>query len=131
MKKICLLLMLVTIILWGATGMTSESPPSGGPAKITGPTDILIVSGTITNLQGKPIKEVALHFYLNGQKVELEEEVATSKAGVYEAKLKVPKGTFPGDKVELEAAKPSYQPSGRMHLDKVVQERVDEKGNKI
>jgi len=131
MKKICLLLMLVTIILWGATGMTSESPPSGGPAKITGPTDILIVSGTITNLQGKPIKEVALHFYLNGQKVELEEEVATSKAGVYEAKLKVPKGTFPGAKVELEAAKPSYQPSGRMHLDKVVQERVDEKGNTV
>ena len=36
------------------------------PGKPTGPMDTLIVSGTITNLQGKAVKEVGLHFYLNG-----------------------------------------------------------------
>ena len=98
---------------------------------LVGPVDTLIVSGTITNLQGKPVKEVGLHFFLNGQKLELEEEVATSKAGVFEAQLKVPKGTLPGAKVEVEAAKPSYQTSARMVLDKVLPERVDDKGNAV
>ena len=64
---------------WASEVKKSETP--------AGPSDTLIISGTITNLQGKPVKEVGLHFFLNGQKVELEEEVATSKAGVYEAKL--------------------------------------------
>ena len=63
--------------------------------------------------------------------MELEEEVATSKAGVYEAKLKVPKGTLSAAKVEVEAAKPSFQTTARMLLDKVLPERVDEKGNAV
>ena len=57
--------------------------------------------------------------------------MSTSKAGVYEAKLKVPKGTLPAAKVEVEAAKPSFQTSARMLLDKVLPERVDEKGNAV
>ncbi len=101
------------------------------PGKPTGPMDTLIVSGTITNLQGKAVKEVGLHFFLNGEKLELEEEVGTSKAGVFEAQLKVPKGTLPSAKVEVEAAKPSFQTSARMVLDKVLPERVDEKGNTV
>jgi Na+/H+ antiporter NhaD/arsenite permease-like protein len=117
-------------VLWVFSAWTwaSEGKQSGTPA---GPSDTLIVSGTVTNLQGKAVKEVGLHFYLNGQKVELEEEVATSKAGVYESKLKVPKGTLPGAKVEVEASKPSFQTSARMLLDKVLPERVDDKGNNI
>ena len=117
-------------VLWVFSSGTwaSEVKKSETPA---GPSDTLIVSGTITNLQGKPVKEVGLHFFLNGQKVELEEEVETSKSGVYEAKLKVPKGTLPAAKVEVEAAKPSYQTSARMLLDKVLPERVDEKGDTI
>ena len=100
--------------------MTPRSPEWNASQNQSGPSDILIVSGTITNVQGKPVKEVGLHFFLNGQKMELEEEVATSKAGGLKPKLKVPKGTLPAAKVELEAAKPSYQTSDRMHLDKVL-----------
>jgi len=114
--------------VFSAGTWASEAKQSGTPA---GPSDLLIVSGTITNLQGKAVKEVGLHFYLNGQKLELEEEVTTSKAGRYEAELKVPKGTLPAGKVELEAAKPSYQNSARMLLDKVLPERVDEKGQAV
>ena len=98
--------MLWTLPVYGSGAGKTE------PGKPAGPSDLLIVSGTISNLQGKAVKEVGLHFYLNGQKVELEEEVTTSKAGRYEAELKVPR-TFPAAKVELEAAKPSYQTSGR------------------
>jgi Na+/H+ antiporter NhaD/arsenite permease-like protein len=114
--------------IFSAGTWASEGKQSGKP---TGPMDTLIVSGTITNLQGKEVKEVGLHFYLNGQKLELEEEVSTSKAGVYEAKLKVPKGVLPAGKVEVEAAKPSFQTSARMLLDKVLPERVDDKGNNV
>ena len=119
-----LVCLLWTLPVYGSGAQKAE------PGKPTGPVDTLIVSGTITNLQGKAVKEVGLHFFLNGQKVELEEEVTTSKAGVYEAKLKVPKGALPGAKVEVEAAKPSYQTSARMLLDKVLPERVDEKGQR-
>ena len=53
---------------------------------------ILVVSGTITNVQGKPLKEVTLHFTVNGRDLHLEEEVTTSKAGRYEAELRSEEG---------------------------------------
>ena len=99
--------------------------------KPTGPSDLLIVSGTVNNAQGKAVKEVGLHFFLNGGKVELEEEVATSKAGRYEAELKLPSGTLPGAKVEMEAQKSSYKASEKILLDKIVKESSDEKGNTV
>jgi Na+/H+ antiporter NhaD/arsenite permease-like protein len=130
MKNRLVFFTLLVCLLW-TLPVFGSGGGKAGPAKPAGPVDILIVAGTITNLQGKAVKEVGLHFYLNGQKVELEEEVTTSKAGGYEAELPVPKGLLPGAKVELEASKPSYKASPRMLLDKVVQERVDEKGNAV
>jgi len=97
--------------------------------KPSGPSDILVVSGAITNVQGKGIKEAKVDFFLNGQKIEFEEEVTTSKAGRYEAEIKFPSGTLPAAKVELEAKKPSYKTSDEIHLDKIVKEKVDEKGD--
>jgi Na+/H+ antiporter NhaD/arsenite permease-like protein len=65
---------------------------------------------------------------VNGQKLELEDEITTSKSGGYEAEIHVPRGTLPSGKVELEAQKPSFKTTERITLDKIVQERVDEKG---
>ena len=93
------------------------------------PSDILIVAGTITNNQGKAVKEAELTFYVNGKKVELEEEAATSKAGRYEAELVLPRGTLPGAKVEVDAHKPSYKTSERVVLAKIVKESETEQGN--
>jgi Na+/H+ antiporter NhaD/arsenite permease-like protein len=98
-------------------------------AAATGPSDLLVVSGTINNAQGKPIKEVQVHFHVNGTKVEMEEEVVTSKAGRYEAEIPVARGALPAAAVELEASKPAYKTTERIRLEKVVPERVDEKGN--
>jgi Na+/H+ antiporter NhaD/arsenite permease-like protein len=105
------------------------SARSAGQPEAAGPSDLLVVSGTINNAQGKPIKEVQVHFYLNGTKVELQEEVSTSKAGRYEAEIPVARGELPGTTVELEAQKPAYKTTERLRLEKIVSERVDEQGN--
>ena len=107
----------------------SASVTAAETPKPSGPSDILIVSGTVANAQGKAVKEVGMHFFLDGKKVELEEEVITSKAGSYKAEIKLPSGTLRAVKVELEAEKPSYKTSEKFPLDKIVQEKGDEKGN--
>jgi Na+/H+ antiporter NhaD/arsenite permease-like protein len=102
---------------WGSEATTPSAP-----------SDILIVSGTVNNAQGKPIKEVELSFFVNGRKVGLEEPATTSKAGRYEAELTFPRGTVPAAKVEVEAEKPSFAPSERIALDFIVQEKCDPLG---
>lgn len=97
--------------------------------KPSGPSDVLIISGTITNTQGKPLKEAALAVIVNGKHLEAEEEIITSKAGRYEAELMLPKGTLPGARVEIEATKPSYKGSGRLALERIVLEQEDASGN--
>lgn len=99
------------------------------PKRTAEPSDILIVSGTVTNAQGRPIKAVELTFFLNGQTAETEGEVTTSKAGRFEAELVCPAGTLPGTKVEFQANKSSYKMSERIVLDRVVKEGEDGQGN--
>jgi Na+/H+ antiporter NhaD/arsenite permease-like protein len=105
------------------------SPCLGSEATSTStPSDILIVSGTVNNAQGKPIKDVELHFFINGRGVGPEEPATTSKAGRYEAELTFPPGTVPAAKVEVEAQRPSFAPSERIELDFIVQEKCDPLG---
>ncbi len=116
--------MLFLTIIWGsALSATAEE-------KLTdaGPTDLLIVSGTITNAQGKPIKEVKIHFSINGKAVELTEEVSTSKAGRYEAEIRVQSGLLPGARVEMSCEKPCYKTVENIVLDNIVRERDCEEG---
>ena len=94
-----------------------------------GSPDLLIVSGTITNAQGKGIKDVEVEAFLDGKKMELADQVITSNRGSYEARLTFPPGTLPGAKVDLVASKPSYESTGHVTLYKVVKEGVDDKGN--
>ncbi len=92
------------------------------------PSDILVVSGTITNDQGKPLKEVSLQFFLNGKKIHIEEEVSTSKSGRYEAEMTLPKGALTGAMVEMDAEKPSFKNSGHIVLENIVREKADVNG---
>jgi Na+/H+ antiporter NhaD/arsenite permease-like protein len=125
MKQILVLSLLMLVLILGL----SASVTAAETQKPTSPSDILIVSGTVNNAQGKAVKEVGMHFFLNGKKVELEEEVTTSTAGGYKAEIKLPSGTLPAARVEIEAEKPSFKTSEKIHLDKIVQEKSDEKGN--
>jgi Na+/H+ antiporter NhaD/arsenite permease-like protein len=123
-RKIPIILGLVVLLLSFGQSLTLGAEVS----KSAGPHDILVVSGTISNPQGKGIRTVILTFFVNGEKMELSEEV-TSSAGTFEAELWLPQGTLTGKRVELEAAKPSYKSSGRLVLDNIVREKSDNKGN--
>jgi Na+/H+ antiporter NhaD/arsenite permease-like protein len=92
----------------------------------SGPSDILVVTGTISNDQGKTLKDVTLQFFLNGKKIHIEEEVTTSKSGGYKAELTLPKGSLAGAKVQIEAEKPSFKNSGHVNLKNIVWERSEE-----
>ena len=96
-----------------------------------GPSDVLVVSGTVTNSQGKAVKGAELTFFVAGQRVKLAEEVTTSAHGTYEAQLELPAGTLPGARVEVMAGRPSYQSTGRLSLQHVLPEQVDGGGNRV
>ncbi|MFH0788037.1 MAG: ArsB/NhaD family transporter [Pseudomonadota bacterium] len=102
--------------------LAAEPPPAQGPL------DILIVSGTITTVQGKGIREAQVHFFLNGKKLELKEEISTSKEGHYKAEISLPAGSLPAARVEMQVGKPSYQESQRQLLEPIVKSRTDSKG---
>jgi len=114
-----------TLLLWLiAMGIAPMAPAQGSSS----PSDILVVSGTITNDQGKPLKEVSLQFFLNGKKIDIEKEVTTSKSGGYEAELTFSKGALTGARVEMDAEKPSFKSSGHIVLEHIVQEKDDVNG---
>jgi Na+/H+ antiporter NhaD/arsenite permease-like protein len=115
---------LLFLFLWIPLTATAAEPP-----KPAGPSDILIVSGTVANVQGKKVKEAKVSFFLNDQKIEQKEETATSSEGTYAAELVFPAGTLEKAKVGLETEKPSYKSADKILLKNIVKERVDEKGN--
>lgn len=99
--------LLVWLMVMGIAPMTQAHAGSG-------PSDTLVVTGTITNDQGKPLKDVTLQFFLKGKKIHIEEEVTTSKSGGYKAELTLPKGALAGAKVQIEAEKPSFKNWGKL-----------------
>ena len=120
-NKLIIGALLVWLMAMGIAPMTLAHAGSG-------PSDILVVSGTITNDQGKPLKEVSLQFFLNGKKIHIEEEVTTSKSGRYEAEMTLPKGALTGARVEMDAEKPSFKSSGHIVLENIVREKDDVNG---
>jgi len=113
--------LLVWLMVMGIAPMTQAHAGSG-------PSDILVVTGTITNDQGKSLKDATLQFFLNGKKIHIEEEVTTSKSGGYKAELTFPKGSLAGAKVQIEVEKPSFKNSGHINLKNIVWEQDDENG---
>jgi Na+/H+ antiporter NhaD/arsenite permease-like protein len=100
----------------------------GEPAKSVEPFDRITIVGTVTNVQGKGVREAVVHLVLNGKKVELEEAIVTSKTGGYSVDLPVPPGTFPGGRMELKVTKASYKDSGNILLGAIVKEKSDGEG---
>jgi Na+/H+ antiporter NhaD/arsenite permease-like protein len=125
MKRLLILVVFVFISSSAASRCLAVEAGSGTST----PSDVLMVTGTVTNSQGRPIKDAELAFFVNGKKMEIKEEVTTSKAGRYEADLIFPSGTLPEAKVEIEAHKPSYKSHERIAIERVVKERDSEQGN--
>ena len=104
-------------------------PVWGAPAAPPGTSDILIVSGAVTNRQGKGIKDAHLHFLVNGTRTAPESEVTTESSGTYQARLVLPSGTLPEARVQVEVDRPSFQSSGPVVLPHVLHDQVDADGS--
>ena len=96
----------------------------------SGLSDILIVSGRVTNVQQRPVEGVGLRFFVNGLPVETEEKEATSESGSYEAKILLPRGALSGAKVEIQARKPSYR-MNTAAVEPIVKEKDNSAGGAV
>jgi Na+/H+ antiporter NhaD/arsenite permease-like protein len=94
-----------------------------------GPSDYLLITGMVSNPQGKGIKEVKVAIFVNGKEAHLPDELVTSSGGNFQSKLALPQGELSGAKVELEFSKPSYKASGRVAPQRLLQDQKDDKGN--
>ncbi|HTZ41569.1 MAG TPA: ArsB/NhaD family transporter [Syntrophales bacterium] len=102
--------------------------PIIAPADSFAASDILTVSGVISDAQKKPVKDAEITFFINGNKQVVKEEVTTSKGGQYIVDLELPSGMLPGAKVEMQASRLSYKATERIALQNVVQEKAGEGG---
>jgi Na+/H+ antiporter NhaD/arsenite permease-like protein len=94
-----------------------------------GPSDYLTLTGSVSNAQGKGLKEVKVDIFIGGKEVHLPEELVTRGGGDFVVRLPVARGTLPAAKVEMEFSKPSYKSSGRVTIAYVLKERQDDQGN--
>ena len=119
-------LSLMSTLVAGAFAVTAHA----APANAANSPDTLIVSGTINDSHGKPIKDSVVSFYVNGALMELPEDVTTEANGTYEAKLELPVGTLPDARVEARVERRSYEPSERTVLAHVLAEQITRGGSR-
>jgi Na+/H+ antiporter NhaD/arsenite permease-like protein len=93
------------------------------------PSDFLLITGAVTNPQGKGVKEVKVAIFVNGKETHLPDELATSSSGNFQYKLSLPHGALPDAKVEAEFSKPSYKTSARVSPKRLFLDQKDDKGN--
>jgi Na+/H+ antiporter NhaD/arsenite permease-like protein len=99
-----------------------------GPAASSG--DILVVSGSISDPQGKGIKDAEPNFFVDGVPVTPAQPAVTEGNGTFEAQLVLPAGILPGAKVEVSVERPSYKASPRITLSQIHQEQSNEAGDR-
>jgi Na+/H+ antiporter NhaD/arsenite permease-like protein len=98
-------------------------------ANSTDRSDILIVSGSIMNPEGKGVKDAEVHFTRDGHSLATTGEVTTDESGTFEAELHLPPGSLPGARVSYSVDRPSYASVGPSLLEHVLAEQVDDNGN--
>lgn len=116
------------VLVLFSTLLCTQGLASGGQGGFQGPSDILIVSGAVRTAQGKGVRDAEVSFFLHGNRLDVE-EVRTSNQGTYFVELRLPPDTLPGARLEIEVQRPSFKPSGRMALERVVGGGVDQSGN--
>ncbi len=91
--------------------------------------DVLVVSGSVTNAQGKGVRDAEPSFFVNGAPVSLATPPVTDSNGTFEARLELPAATLPAARVEMGVARSSYKTSARVALDQIHLEQDDGAGN--
>lgn len=94
------------------------------------PSDVLVVNGSVRTAQGKGIGDAQISVFVDGQKLELE-EARSSNQGTYQVEIRLPQGSLPGARVEMEVQRPSFKPSGAVPLGRIFEEKLDQAGNRV
>ena len=116
-------LVVALLLLVGATAAPSSWAAQASPG------DVLVVSASVTNAQGKGIKDAEPRFFVNGEAVTPAAAPVTDSNGTFEARLDLPAGTLPAAQVEMSVERPSYKPSARILLGQIHPEQTDGAGN--
>lgn len=114
--------------LWIALLIFAFLLPSGAVFAANTPartTDTLIVSGTISDAQGRGISDARVHFLLNGKPVAAQEQVVTDNGGTYEAKLQFAPGQLPDAQLQVSVERRAYRSSHPVILSRLLEERID------
>lgn len=117
-----------TLLLCIMSLVTISSGYGAQGAGNSNPADQLIISGTVKNEHGKPLKEAVLKIFVNGIPHKAQEEITVSSSGTFEVEISMPAGSLPGKKIEIEVMKPSYKSSGRVPLVNIVKEKENTQG---
>jgi len=107
--------------------------PLASPAAQTEKSDHLTVSGIIADAQGKGVKEAEIELLVNGKQVNplgRDEHLETGSKGSFVGRYRLPQGALPDAKVQVKAAKPSWQPRESDPI-KVLNAGMDAEGNRI
>ncbi|MFH1488829.1 MAG: ArsB/NhaD family transporter [Pseudomonadota bacterium] len=113
---------LVFFLTTGPLCAAAEKPTTDTPQ------DVLVISGSVTNAQGKGVKEASIAVFVNEQKMELKKEIVTGHDGDYKAEVPFSSGQLSSARIAIEVSKPSYEGSGRMALEEILKGRMDDKG---
>ncbi len=102
LQHLVLWIVLLAVLVPGARAAAGPAGPPG---------ERLAISGLVKNLQGNPVKDADVEFWVNGQRVKPlgGGAVATGKSGAFVASLQLPAGTLPGARVRVTAKKPSWR----------------------
>jgi len=122
----------ISIFLFAANLIVLLCAP-GFPATPPSPGDRLSLSGFIKNMQGNGVKEAEVEVLLDGQPLApagKHETIHTGSQGNFLAVFRLPQGTLPEARVEVEVNKPSWQEIGPSPV-VPIQVGTDEQGNRL
>ena len=93
-----------------------------------GLSDYLTLTGHVINPQEKGVKEVKVKIWEGGKRIRLSDDLVTSEGGDFHIMIPFSQGLLPNAKVEVELSKPAYKSSGRIAVERILEDHRDAKG---
>ncbi len=119
----------LAVVLFLLVGLPPALAWAATPAGAASAGDVLVVSGSVTNAQGKGINDAEPGFLVNGAPVTPATPPVTDASGTFEVRLDLPAGTLPAARVEMTVARSSYQSVAHVAVDQIHDEGTDAAGN--
>jgi len=82
----------------------------------------MILINDASDLHGKGIEDARLSIFIDGKRLERDENIKMSPSGTYEAEFSFPSGFLFRAKIRIEASKPSYETTGPVEIEEIVRQ---------